>query len=188
MTMTIDPFFNDAESRMQKAVESLRKELATIRTGRSNPALVEHIAVDYYGVLTPLNQIASITAPEARLLLIQPWDKSVLPTIEKAILKSDLGLTPSSDGAVIRLALPLLTEQRRRELVHLIHKRVEESRIVIRNIRRNYNEKIRDRERAKNLSQDESQTAQDRIQKLTELFISRLDTLGKTKESEVLET
>ena len=183
----VDDLLKDAESRMGMAVEVLRRELNSTRIGRANPALVEHIPVDYYGVSTPLNQLASITAPEAQLLVIQPWDKSAVSSIERAILKSDLSITPNSDGTVLRLALPLLTEERRKDLVRLVRKRVEEGRVAARNVRRDVLDKLRTQERAKELSQDEGHRAQDRLQRLTDFFVDQIDKTGEAKEAEVLE-
>ena len=176
-----------AEAKMTKAIEVLRRELASLRTGRASPGLVEHIRVDYYGTPTPLDQLAGISAPEVRMLIIQPWDKGVLPTIEKAILKSDLGLNPSSDGKVIRLVIPQLTEERRKELVKVVRKRVEEGRIAIRNIRREAMENLRKMEREKEISEDEEKRAESQLQDLTDKFIENVDQIGADKETEVLE-
>ncbi|MBM3946374.1 MAG: ribosome recycling factor [SAR202 cluster bacterium] len=186
--VTVNSVLGDADGRMRKAVDALSRELATIRTGRANPALVEHLLVEYYGNPTPLNQIASITAPEARTLVIQPWDKSAINPIEKAIQRSELGLTPNNDGSVVRLTLPPLTEERRKELARMVSRRTEEGRIAVRNIRRDAIDKFRTGERDKQLSQDESKRAQDQVQKLTEAFIAQVDNVGKAKEKEVLGT
>ncbi len=177
----------DAEERMGKAIEALRRELATIRTGRANPALVDQIRVDYYGTPTPLKQIASVMVPEARLLTIQPWDKGSLGAIEKAILKSDLGLNPNNDGSVIRLVIPQLTEDRRKELVRMVHKKIEEGRVGIRNIRRDAHEMLRDFRHDKEISEDQEFNAQEDLQKVTDRFIADADTLGEEKEKELLE-
>lgn len=177
----------DAQERMTKGIEALRRELSTIRTGRANPALVEHIRVDYYGTPTPLKQLATVMVPEARLLTIQPWDKGSLAAIEKAIQKSDLGLNPSSDGAVIRLVIPQLTEDRRKELVRVVHKKVEEGRVAIRNIRRDAHELLRDFRREKEISEDQEFNAQEELQKVTDRFIADADKLGEEKEKELLE-
>jgi len=168
------------------AVEVLQRELNSTRTGRAHPALVEHIPIDYYGVSTPLNQLATITAPDAQLLVIQPWDKNVIPSVEKAILQSSLNIMPNNDGTLIRLALPHLTEERRKELVRLLRKRVEEGRVAARNVRRDVLDKIRNQEKLKELSQDESRRVQDQLQKLTNLFVEQIDNTGRTKESEVM--
>jgi ribosome recycling factor len=176
------------EAKMTKSVEALRRELAVLRTGRASPSLLEHIRVDYYGTPTPLNQLASISAPEARLLIIQPWDRAVVSTIKKAIIKSDLGLNPSSDGSVIRLVIPQLTEERRKELVKVVRKRVEESRVAVRNIRREALEELRRMEREKEISEDEEKRALNQLQLLTDNFIEKVDQVGKGKEIEVMET
>ncbi|MCL0034878.1 ribosome recycling factor [Dehalococcoidia bacterium] len=176
------------EAKMTKAVEVLGRELAVLRTGRASPSLLEHIRVDYYGTPTPLNQLAGISAPEARMLIIQPWDRAIVPAIEKAIVKSDLGLNPSSDGNAIRLVIPQLTEERRKELVRVVRKKVEERRIAVRNIRREALEKLRAMEREKEISQDEEKRALNQLQALTDRFIEKVDRIGKDKETEVLET
>ena len=183
----IDDIFGDAERRMQKAVEILKQDLSTIRTGRASPALVERITVDYYGAPTPINQIATISLPEARLLLIQPWDRKLLNDIEKAIQKSDLGINPNNDGQVIRLAIPPLNEERRREMVKILHKKLDEHKVAIRNIRRDSHEKLRDREKKKEISEDELKRSTDRLQKLTDRFIDEMEKVGKSKELEILE-
>jgi ribosome recycling factor len=176
------------EAKMAKALEVLGRELAVLRTGRASPSLLNHIRVDYYGTPTPLNQLASISAPEARMLIIQPWDRAIVHTIEKAIIKSDLGLNPSSDGSAIRLAIPQLTEERRKELVKVVRKKVEERRIEVRNVRREAMEKLRGMERGKEISEDEQKRALNQLQVLTDSFIEKIDRLGKDKEIEVLET
>jgi ribosome recycling factor len=183
----VSEFLSNAEVKMGKTVEVLQRELATIRTGRASPALVEQIRVDYYGVPTPLGQMATISVPEARLLLIQPWDKGSLSSIEKAILKSGLGLNPANDGDVIRLSIPQLTEERRRELVRVVRKRVEEGRVAIRNVRRETMEQLRDLTRNKEISEDEQKRALELLQKLTDRFIEESDSIARDKEAEVLE-
>ena len=177
----------DGQDRMVKAIEALKRDLATVRTGRANPALVDNVRVDYYGTPTPLKQLASVTVPEARLLTIQPWDKGSLPAIEKAIQKSDLGLNPSSDGNVIRLAIPPLTEERRKELVKVVHKKIEEGRVEIRNIRRDAHEMLRDFKKEKDISEDQEFSAQEDLQKVTDRFIADADKIGQEKEAELLE-
>lgn len=177
----------DAEERMEKTVEALQTDLRTIRTGRASPALVERVQVDYYGAPTPLIQLAGITVPEPRLLVIRPWDRGTLSTIEKALLKSDLGLTPTNDGQVIRLVIPQLTEERRRDLTKLVNKRVEEARVSIRNIRRDANDMLRDLEKEKLISEDELHEGRDEAQKLTDDFIKKVDEVGKAKEAEIME-
>jgi ribosome recycling factor len=183
----VDDIFGDAERRMQRAVEILKQDLSSIRTGRASAALVERITVDYYGAPTPINQVASISVPEARLLVIQPWDRKLLTDIEKAIQKSDLGINPNNDGQVIRLAIPPLNEERRREMVKTLHKKLDEHKVAIRNIRRDSHDKLRDREKKKEISEDELKRSADRLQKLTDRFIDEMDKIGKTKELEILE-
>ena len=183
----IDETLADAEKRMGKAVEALRRDLATVRTGRASPGLVEQLRVDYYGTPTPLKQLASITVPEARLLTIQPWDKGSLGAIEKAIQKSDLGLNPNNDGTIIRLVIPQLTEERRRELVRVVHKKVEDGRVAIRNVRRDDHEMLRDLLREKEISEDEEHRAQEQLQKITDRFVAQADEVGQEKERELLE-
>ena len=175
------------EERMQRSIEVLKRELATIRTGRATPALIEHIKVEYAGVPTPLNQIAGISVPGARLLVIQPWDRGSLQSIEKAILKSDLGLNPSSDGNVIRINIPPLTEERRQELIKVVRKRVEERKIAIRNLRREAMDELKGLEKGKDISQDECKRATDQLQKLTDGFITETEQTGQDKEVELME-
>ncbi len=184
---TVQEVLSDAKSRMERSVEALKRDLISIRTGRADPRLMEHLSVDYYGVPTPLNQIASISVPEARLLLIQPWDKQGLASIEKSILKSDLGLTPNSDGNVIRINIPPLSEERRKELVRAVRKKVEDGRVAVRNIRRDALESLRAMERNKELSQDARENAQEQIQKLTDSLIARINQVMDEKEAEVME-
>jgi ribosome recycling factor len=182
-----DDIFGDAERRMQKAVEVLRQDLAAIRTGRASSSLLERIQVDYYGAPTPINQVATISVPEARLLVIQPWDRKLLTDIEKAIQRSDLGINPNNDGQVIRLAVPPLNEERRREMVKMLHKKLDEHKVAIRNIRRDAHDKLRDREKKKVISEDELKRNTERLQKLTDRFIDEMEKVGKTKELEILE-
>src|SRR6267154_6899406 len=179
--------FDDAERRMKKAVEALKQDLAAIRTGRASSALVERINVDYYGAPTPINQVASISVAEARLLIIQPWDRKLLVDIEKAIQRSDLGINPNNDGQVIRLAIPPLSEERRREMVKILHKKLDEHKVAIRNIRRDSHDKLRDREKKKEISEDELKRNAERLQKLTDRFVDEMDKVGKSKELEILE-
>jgi len=176
-----------AEAKMETSLEALKRELATIRTGRATPALVEHIKVEYAGVPTPLIQIAGISVPEARLLLVQPWDKTSLHDIEKAILKSDLGLHPSNDGNVIRLHIPPLSEERRQELIKVVRKRVEEGRIAIRNLRREAIDELKKFEKNREISQDEFKRALDQMQKLTDVFTAKAEQVGRDKEAELME-
>ena len=184
---TVEELMDSTESRMSGAVEALRRELNTIRTGRASPALVENLAVDYYGVPTPLNQLATISVPEARSLMIQPWDKQSLRDVEKSILTSDLGLMPNNDGTTIRISIPQLTEERRRELVRLVGRKVEDAHVAARNVRRDTLDKFRRMERGKELSQDESRRAQGDLQKVTDRFIEAMDRLKAQKEEEVME-
>ena len=175
------------EEKMRKSIEGLRRELTTIRTGRAAPALIEHIKVEYAGVPTLLNQIAGISAPEARLLIIQPWDKGSIRSIEKAILKSDLGLNPVSDGNVIRINIPPLTEERRQELIKTVRRRIEERRIALRNLRREAMEELKGFEKNKDISQDEYKRTLDQLQKLTDSFIADAEQIGRDKEVELTE-
>ena len=175
------------EQKMRASIEVLKRELATIRTGHATPTLIEHIKVEYAGVPTPLNQIAGISAPGASLLVIQPWDQGCLQNIEKAILKSDLGLTPTSDGRVIRLNIPPVTEERRQELIRVVRKRVEERKIVMRNLRREAMDELKGLEKNKDISQDELKRALDQLQKLTDGFVANADQIGRDKEAELIE-
>jgi ribosome recycling factor len=175
------------EAKMRASVDGLKRDLATIRTGHATPALIEHIKVDYAGVPTPLNQIAGISAPGARLLVIQPWDRSTIPGIEKAILKSELGLNPTSDGNVIRLNLPPLSEERRQELTKVVRKRVEERKIVIRSLRHEVMGEFKGLEKNKDISQDEHKHALDQLQQLTDSFIADVEQIGQDKEAELME-
>ncbi|PWA13533.1 ribosome recycling factor [Pueribacillus theae] len=177
----------NGEERMQKSVASLRKELATLRAGRANPSLLEKIQIDYYGAPTPLNQLAGISVPEARTLLIQPYDKSVLDEIEKAILKSDLGLTPSNDGNNIRITIPALTEERRSELVKLVKKYGEENKVSIRNIRRDVNDELKKSQKDGEITEDELRRLTEDVQKLTDKYIAEIDTVSNEKEKEIME-
>ena len=182
-----DDVFTDAQHRMNGAVEALQRELQTVRTGRASPSLVERLVVDYYDTPTPLTQLASIHASDPRTLTIQPWDKKALGDIEKAIQKSDLGLNPNNDGSVIRLALPPLTEERRKDLVKVVHKKVDEARIAVRNIRRDAHDKLRDQEKKKEISADDLKRGTDRLQKLTDKFIEDVEGVGHAKEREIME-
>lgn len=176
----------EAEQHMAKAVEHLEHDLSTIRTGRANAGLVDRLHVDYYGSEMPLNQLASINVPEARLLVIQPWDKGSIPAIEKAIMKSELGLTPSNDGNVIRIALPQLTEERRRDLVKLVHRRVEDGRVAIRNVRRQSHDDLRELRKENMATDDDVKSGEQRLQRVTDRFIAEADRLGQQKEAEVM--
>ncbi|UVI32531.1 ribosome recycling factor [Paenibacillus spongiae] len=176
----------DAEERMEKAIGALKRDLTSLRAGRATPSLLDRVQVEYYGAMTPVNQLANINTPDSRTLMIQPWDKSSLASIEKAIMKSDLGLTPSNDGSTIRLVIPALTEERRAELVKLTRKLGEEAKVAIRNIRRDANDDIKKLEKT-DISEDESRRYQDDIQKTTDKFIAEVDKVLAAKEKEIME-
>jgi ribosome recycling factor len=177
----------DAETRMKSAIQNLEDSLATIRTGRASPALVEKMPIDYYGSPTPLMQLATISVPEPRALLIRPFDGSSLKTIERAIIASDLGLTPNNDGKVIRLNLPPLTEDRRRDLVKIVHNRLEECRVSVRNVRRDLMKDLREFENEKMISEDDLKKGEEELQKLTDKMVSLIEEIGKRKEKEIME-
>lgn len=177
----------EADARMKGAVRALEEDLAMIRTGRASPALVERLPVDYYGSPTPLMQLATISAPEPRLLTIRPFDPGSLKAIERAILASDLGLTPGNDGKIIRLAIPPLTEERRHELVKVVRARLEEARVAVRNVRRDVHDDLREFEREKAISEDDLRRGGNELQKITDRFIERIQQIGQRKEAEVLE-
>ncbi len=183
----IEEVLKELDYKMGRAVEVLQTDLMSIRTGRASPALVERLRVEYYGAQTPLNQLATISAPEPRLLAIRPWDPASLSAIEKAILKSDLGLTPNNDGKLIRLSIPRLTEERRQELVRVVARRVEEGKVAVRNCRRDGIDDLRELEKEKLISEDEFYKGKDEVQKLTDSFVEQMDELGKKKEKEILE-
>ncbi|WP_313798649.1 ribosome recycling factor [Cytobacillus sp.] len=178
---------DNAKERMTKAIQAYTRELASIRAGRANASLLDRITVDYYGAPTPVNQLAGISVPEARLLVIQPYDKSILGEIEKAILKSDIGLTPSNDGSIIRLAIPQLTEERRKDLVKLVKKESEEAKVAIRNVRRDANDDLKKLEKNGEITEDDLRGYSDDIQKLTDEHINKIDSITKDKEKEILE-
>ena len=175
------------EERSKKTISVLKEDLNTVRAGRANPALLDKITIDYYGVMTPLNQVAGVSAPEPRLLVIQPWDANTIPQIEKAILKSDLGLNPSNDGKLIRLPIPQLTEERRKELVKVVRKNSENAKIAIRNSRREANDKLKKMEKSKELSEDDRIMAEEEIQNITDKYIKETDKLTEKKEVELME-
>jgi ribosome recycling factor len=181
----IEPALLKAEEKMKTSVDVLKRELSAVRTGRASPALVEHVRVDYNGVPTPLNHIGSVSVSGTNLLIIQPWDPNVITAIEKAILKSNMGLTPSSDGHVVRLAIPALSEERRQELTKMVKKMVEEQKIVVRNIRRDAIEELKKQEKNKEVSQDDLKRGETKLQKLTDTFIGMIDGVGATKEAEL---
>ena len=183
----IDELLSDARGRMTKSVESIRHEFGSVRTGRASPALLDRIAVEYYGTSTPLKQLATISAPEARLLTIQPYDKSSIKAIERAILESDVGLTPNNDGNLIRLAVPELTEERRKQLVRVVRQIAEEGRVAIRNIRRDVMHDLRELKEAGEAGSDDEHRAEQELQKVTDARVNELDELLKHKEEEILE-
>ncbi|HDL10100.1 MAG TPA: ribosome recycling factor [Candidatus Omnitrophica bacterium] len=185
--MKVQEIIKSAKTRMGKSIQALETEFATIRTSRATPALVENIKVEYYGAQVPLKQIASITIPEARMIVIQPWDPNALSEIEKAILKSELGVTPNNDGKIIRIILPPLTEERRQELVKLVKKLAEEAKIAIRNIRRDANEEVRKLEKDSEITEDDRYRTEEEIQKLTDEFIEKVEKVLEIKEKEILE-
>lgn len=183
----VDEIFEDLKERMGKSVESLKREYSRLRTGRASVSLLDGIRVSYYDTLTPLNQMASLAIPEPRLIVIQPWDKTAIGDIEKAILKSELGLTPMNDGKVIRIAIPPLTEERRKELVKVARKMSEDNKVAIRNIRRDANDMLKDLKTEKEITEDDLYRSQDEVQKITDDFISQVDELCTAKEKEILE-
>ena len=184
---TIKEVWKQADERMQKVIEATKKDFAAIRTGRANPAILDRVTVECYDAQMPLNQVANVSAPEPRMILIQPWDKSLLSDVERAILKADLGFNPSNDGNVIRLIVPQLTEERRRELVKILKKDAEEKRIRVRDIRRDANDTIKKMEKDSAIAEDDSKKALDDIQKLTDKYIAEIDKLTANKEQEVME-
>jgi len=177
----------ETEAKMKKTINVFQEELLSIRAGRANPSLLDKIAIDYYGVMTPLNQVAGVSAPEPRLLVIQPWDANTIPQIEKAILTSDLGLNPSNDGKIIRLPIPQLTEERRKDLVKVVRKNSENTKVAIRNNRREANDILKKMEKNKELSEDERIMAEEEVQKITDKFIEEIDKLTEKKEAELME-
>jgi len=183
----IDEVLSEAKSRMGKSIEILKKDLATIRTGRATPFILDNVKIDYYGTPTPLKQIATIAAPEARLLTVLPWDGGTIGDITKAIQKADLGLNPSNDGHIIRIPIPPLSAERRKEMVKSVHKRAEEGRVALRNVRRDSLEMLRELEKAKEISQDEQKRAQTKLQEITDAFIAEVAHIAKDKETELLE-
>lgn len=174
------------ESKMTKTLESLEKELSTVRAGRANPHILDKITVDYYGAPTPLQQVANVTVPEARMIQIQPWEASLIKEIQKAILSSDLGLNPNTDGKIIRLVLPELTEERRKELVKDVKKKGENAKVAVRNVRRDANDTIKKENKANEISEDEQKQLEDKIQKLTDKFVAKIDDAVEAKSAEVM--
>ena len=183
----IKDVMDDAEVRMGKAIDALRRDLGTIRTGRASPSLVERLTVDYYGSSTPLNQLAGISVPEPRLLVIQPWDRGSMAAIEKAIMKSELGLNPTNDGQVVRIAIPPLTEERRKQLVKLVHGHVEEGKVALRNIRRDAMTNVKELMSEKLIGEDDERRAEQQVDDLTKRYVNDAERVGKHKEQEVLE-
>lgn len=177
----------EAEQHMDKSLEVLRRELGTIRTGRANPAIIERLSVDYYGAPTELQTIAAINVPDARQLIIQPYDRAAIGNIEKAIRSSDLGFNPSNEGTLIRISIPPLTEERRRDLVKLVHKRTEEAKVAVRNVRRDSMDRLRKMRKDKEISEDEASVVEEDLQKLTDRFIRQVESIGQAKEAEMLE-
>ncbi len=175
-----------AEEKMTKSIQSFTRSLATIRAGRANASLLDHVSVDYYGAPTPINQLAGVSVPEARLLVIQPYDKTILGDIEKALLKSDIGITPTNDGNVIRLTIPALTEERRKELVKQVKKEAEEAKVVVRNVRRDANDDLKKSEKTGEITEDDLRGFSDEIQKLTDANIVKIDQIAKEKENEIM--
>ncbi|MGI5836088.1 MAG: ribosome recycling factor [Chloroflexota bacterium] len=187
MSDRVNEVLSSTETKMQQAIEHLRRELATVRTGRASPSILDRVFVDYYGVPTQINALANVSAPEPRLLVIAPWDKNSIGMIEKAILKSDIGLTPTNDGKVIRLAIPQLTQERRKEMTKVVRKRTEEGRVALRNIRRDAIDELKKAEKEKAISEDDMKRGQDRLQKLTDSYIAKADEIGQHKEQEIME-
>lgn len=183
----IDSILSDAEEGMNKAIERFKSELAKVRTGRANLSLLDNVKIDYYGTPTPLNQVASLNVADARLITIKPWEKPMLPLIEKAIRSSDLGLNPVTDSELVRLPIPPLTQERRKDLAKVIKKMTEEARVAVRSGRRDGNDMIKDAEKEKELSEDESKAGQKRMQELTDKYVSVVDDIGSKKEAEILE-
>ncbi|GED29047.1 MULTISPECIES: ribosome recycling factor [Brevibacillus] len=177
----------DMEDRMNKAISNLKRDLSTLRAGRANPAMLDRVMVDYYGTPTPISQLANVSVPEPRMLTIQPWDKTALKEIDRALQQSDLGISPSNDGVIIRLIIPPLTEERRKDLVKLAGKSGEETKVAIRNIRRDANDEIKKLEKAATISEDESRRHQETVQKTTDKFIAEVDKVVKDKEKDILE-
>jgi ribosome recycling factor len=176
-----------ARQRMDGAIEALRREFGSVRTGKANAALLDTVKVEAYGSVVPINQVGTVSAPEARMLVVQPWDKSLLKAIEKSLRESDLGLNPSNDGTIIRIPIPPLTEERRREFVKLLHKLTEEARVAVRNVRRDANDEVKQRQKDEGLSEDDIRREQTEVQKLTDQYIGKIDELMKHKEAEIME-
>jgi ribosome recycling factor len=185
--LTPESVLSDVDRKMNRVIDALRRELNTLRTGRATPALLENITIEYYGVPTPLKQIASISAPDARAILVQPWDKQSLREIEKSLMKSEMGFNPSNDGNIITVPIPPLTQERRQELVRLLKRKIEEGKVSIRNVRRDGLETLRKMERDKLISQDQNRRSQERLQKATDAHIKTIDEVAVTKEAEIMQ-
>lgn len=183
----IQDVIKDADGRMSKALDALRRDLTSVRTGRANPSILDRIMVESYGTIMPINQVASISVPESRMLVIQPWDKGSIPAIEKAIMKSDLGVTPSNDGQIIRIALPQLNEERRKQMVKIVHQQTEDAKISIRNVRRDAINNIKEMMNEKMVSEDDQRRGDNQIDEMTKKFTDEAEKIGKAKEAEVLE-
>ncbi|WP_297964199.1 ribosome recycling factor [uncultured Anaerovibrio sp.] len=183
----INDIVSSSEERLNKSIDALKREFGSLRAGRATPSLLDKVMVDYYGTPTPVNQVAKVSVPEPRMIMIQPWEKTMLHEIEKAIMKSELGLSPNSDGTAIRLSIPQLTQERRKELVKTVSKKAEEAKVAIRNIRRDANEHIKKLEKDKEITEDESKKGQEKFQKIVDSFIKTVDTLKEAKEKEIME-
>jgi ribosome recycling factor len=181
------PTLQKARQRMDGAIEALRREFAGVRTGKASPALLDTVKVEAYGSVMPINQVGTVSAPEPRMLIVQPWDKSLIKAIEKGLRESDLGLNPSNDGAVIRIPIPALTEERRKEYVKMLHKLTEEARVAVRNVRRDANDEVKHRQKDEGLSEDDIRREQAEVQKLTDQYIAKIEELMKHKEAEIME-
>ena len=185
--MEIQDLLTECETKADKTIETFKRNLASIRTGRASTSLLDRVTVEYYGTPTPINQVANVSAPEPRLITISPWDRSMLGEIERAVLKSDLGLNPNNDGTIIRLEIPQLTEERRRELSKKVSKEAEEAKVAVRNIRRDNNDTVKKMEKKKKITEDDSKEAQSKIQKITDTKIKMIDEIKEKKEKEVME-
>jgi ribosome recycling factor len=183
----LQDLLKEMEEHMHKSLEATRRELTTIRTGRANPSLLDRIEVEYFGSRLPINQVANISVPEPRMIVVSPWDKKALPALEKAILKSDLGMTPNSDGSVIRLVIPQLTEERRREMTKVVGRKIEEGKVSVRNIRRESIEDLRSLKKEGEIAEDEEKRTEEQVQKVTDRFIYELDVAHRAKEAELME-
>lgn len=183
----IKDIFSSQEDRIRKSIDALKRDYGSLRAGRATPALLDRVMIEYYGAPTPINQVANVSVPEPRMITIQPWDKGMIQDIEKAIMKSDLGLNPNSDGVIIRLSIPQLTQERRIELAKTIHKKAEEAKVAVRNIRRDANDAIKKLEKDKAINEDENKKAQEDMQKLIDKYVKEIDNLMEIKEKEIME-